>query len=87
MGSKNGTLDAPFDIVAITKHLAGMRAEMTVSDVRGLKDTARAVAPDGVSSWSAPPTADELVDYAWVVDDNGLVDATDGSTYRMAVVW
>lgn len=82
-----GTFDLVMEIESLTKDLAALSVRARIGNMLGLGESVKRVAPPGTPAW-ASASADERRQYAFVADPTTqMVDPTDRTTYRQAVVW
>jgi protein involved in polysaccharide export with SLBB domain len=84
--SLTGSFDQPMEIERISKSIADVAVQATVSNMRGLGPVVKRAAPDGTPDW-ASASDDDTMQYAYATDDNGFVVTGDGTTFRQAVPW
>ncbi|MEO8483319.1 MAG: hypothetical protein ABI634_13990 [Acidobacteriota bacterium] len=85
--SSTGTFDQVMEVESFSKRLGDLTVGALVGNQRGLGELVKRVAPDGTPNWAAA-SADQRRQCAFLADDTtGMVDTSDRTTFKQAVIW
>lgn len=88
-GPSTGTtgFDQVMEVISFTKNPASMTVDLRLSNMRGLGESVKRVAPAGTPDWGSA-TADQKRQYLYAVDDTlQRASAGDPASFRPGVWW